>query len=105
MMKKALLLGATASSIDEVRGAIEVSAGLSLAAHESAYRGGEYFRGDLDGVSLVLQKNFIEDDGEPTEAEFPQVSLLIYLDGEVHAVDVVLGRLVNIVKVLRSSMY
>jgi hypothetical protein len=103
-MKKALLLGTAASSIDEVRGALEVSAGLSLAAHESAYHGGNYFRGDLDGVSLVLQTNFIEDDGEPTEAEFPEVSLLIYLDGEVHAVDVVQGRLLN-VKVLRSSLY
>jgi hypothetical protein len=105
MMKKALLLAAVASTIDEAKGAIEASAGVSLAAHESAYRGGDYFRGDFDGVNLVLQTNFIEDDGEPAEAEFPEVSLLIYLDGEIRAVDLVASRLVTMGKVLRSSTY
>jgi hypothetical protein len=38
-MKKALLLEAIASSLDEAKSAIEASVGLSLAAHESAYRG------------------------------------------------------------------
>ncbi|WP_156902743.1 hypothetical protein [Achromobacter sp. MFA1 R4] len=104
-MKKALLLEATASSLEEAKSAIESSVGLSLAAHESAYHGGEYFRGDLYGANLILQANFIEDDGEPAEADFPGADLLVYLDGEIGAVDWAASRLMALSKVLRSSTY
>jgi hypothetical protein len=66
---------------------------------------GEYFRGDLYGVNVVLQASFIEDDGEPAESEFPDANFLVYLDGEIGAVDLAASRLVALSKVLRSSTY
>ena len=50
---------------------------MTMETHESEYRGGDYFRLEKDGVKLVLQKNFMEDDGDVTEAEYPDADVLL----------------------------
>ena len=74
-------------ALDEVRSEIESVLAVRLVAHESDYHGGDYFKGAIDGVDLVLQTNFVEDDGEPTEAEFPDAAVLLYVNGAQAAVD------------------
>ena len=44
------------------RAVIEQVLGAALEAHESEYRGGDYFRLEKDGAKLVLQATFLEDD-------------------------------------------
>ncbi|MCC8442378.1 MULTISPECIES: hypothetical protein [Xanthomonas] len=104
-MKKSLLVEIVASSLSEARNLFDSSYGILLDAHESEYRGGEYFRCEIDGVVLALQENFLEDDGEKTEAEFPKSEYLLYMDGDDVAVDKVLSRISEGKKILRSSVY
>lgn len=104
-MKKSLLLGVAALNLNAVKSGVESSLDLSLMEHDSEYHGGVYFRGYCDGVSLVVQTNFVEDDGETTEAEFPDAAYLIYLEGESETVDQIAGRLKAIGTTLRMSIY
>ena len=103
-MKKSLLLEVVASDLDKARDLVKAAADLELAEHESEYLGGLYFRGTLDGASLLLQENFMEDDGECTEAEFSDACFLLYVDGADVDVDRVSDRLSNL-RVLRASTY
>lgn len=107
-MKRAVLLDAEELNIDDAKVKVEEVLGLKLVPHESDYHGGNYFRYDSDGSSLILQDNFVEDDGEATEAEFPLSKVLIYLSGGTDAVDDLLAKLTEkdrIAVVLRSSTY
>lgn len=107
-MKKANLFAIIATDFEHAKLAIESALNVKLNAHESDYHGGEYYRGEYAGINLVLQENFVEDDGERTEAEFPNVKLLLYVDGLENEVDKVDSKLLpsNCVKeLLRSSVY
>lgn len=87
MMKKSNLFGAAAQELDAARAAVENALGAVMEMHESEYRGGDYFLLEKEGAKLVLQTNFTEDDGEVTEAEYPDAGVLLYVDGESSAVD------------------
>jgi hypothetical protein len=108
MTKKSNLFGASLLELDAARLAVEHALGTPMESHESAYRGGDYFRLEKTGVKLVLQTNFMEDDGEVTEAEYPDADVLLYLDGDSNDVDgmatLVIARL-NSFKLLRTSTY
>ena len=86
-MKKSNLFGVSALELDAARTVVEQVLGAALEAHESEYRGGDYFRLEKDGAKLVLQANFLEDDGETAEAEYPNADVLLYIDGDASAVD------------------
>ena len=106
-MKKANLFAITATDLEQGKFVIESALKVHLSAHESDYHGGEYYRGECAGVNLVLQKNFVEDDGEPTEAEFPLVKLLLYADGLDRNVENI-GSLLpsgSVNELLRSTTY
>nr|WP_157503960.1 hypothetical protein [Luteibacter rhizovicinus] len=107
-MKKAVLLDAEELNLEDAKVKIEAALDLKLLTHESDYHGGSYFRYDSDGSSLILQDNFVEDDGETTEAEFPLSKVLIYLSGGAVAVDDLVAKLTERSRpavVLRSSTY
>ena len=108
MTKKSNLFGAPLLELDAARSAVERALGTPMELHESAYRGGDYFRLEKTGVKLVLQTNFMEDDGEVAEAEYPDADVLLYLDGDSTDVDgmaaLVTARL-NSFKLLRTSTY
>lgn len=106
-MKKSILLVVEAADMEQARTAVEAATGSTLSAHQSDYHGGRYFRGQSANASVVLQENFIEDDGEPTEAEFPEAKLLVYVDGGVADADSIVAKLEagELVSVLRSNAY
>lgn len=108
VMNKAVLLSIDLAEIEPARFAIEQVLGCRFSAHQSDYRGGDYHRCDFESVEMVLQENFIEDDGERTEASFPEVKLIVYLDGPRDRVERLHARLLAAdapVATLRSSGY
>lgn len=82
MKKKANLFGLEVGELHSARKQVEKILGLALDAHESEYYGGDYFKTSGTDFSVVLQTNFMEDDGEPTEAEFPGATLLVFVNGD-----------------------
>jgi len=106
MTKKANLFGVEAVALAEGRTMVEAALGISLKAHESDYHGGDYFKLSGDDFNVVFQTNFVEDDSESTEAEYPDVALLLHINGNEAIVD----RLSKMAskqgfKLLRSSTY
>lgn len=107
MMKKSNLFGA-ALELDAAKAAVEDALGAAMEAHESEYHGGNYFRLEQEGAKLVLQSNFIEDDGGATEAEHAEAQVLLYVDGEASNVDRVaalIAERLGSFKLLRTSSY
>ena len=106
MNKKSNLFGLDSGTLADECLKLEEALGISLIAHESDYHGGDYFKLSGDDFNVVLQANFVEDDGEPTEAEFSDAALLLYITGDESVVDrlsMVLS--LNGTKLLRSSTY
>ncbi|HEU4458235.1 MAG TPA: hypothetical protein VFR90_03865 [Methylibium sp.] len=86
-MTEARLYGASSLDLEEGCALLQAAVAARFEAHESLYRGGKYYRlRTRDDVELVLQLNFIEDDGEATESDFPQATLLLYVHGNNNAV-------------------
>lgn len=105
---KSNLFGAVAQELDIARAAVENALGVVMERHESEYRGGDYFLLEKEGAKLVLQANFMEDDGEVTEAEYPDAGVLLYMDGESSAVDGLVTHVADRLssfRLLRSSSY
>lgn len=107
-MKKSNLFGASALELDAARTVLEQVLGTVLETHESEYRGGDYFRLEKDGAEFVLQANFLEDDGETAEAEYPDADVLLYVSGDASAVDglvALFAERLGSFKLLRASSY
>jgi len=101
-----MLYGVETGELDNFRDEMEKILDVSFSAHESEYHGGEYFRLAEMDLNVILQENFMEDDGEVTEAEFPEQELLIYISGDeirVCEVSDVLRK--NNFSLLKSSTY
>jgi len=108
MMKKSNLFGASALELEAARATIEYVVNAALVAHESEYRGGGYFLVEAEGAKLILQANIMEDDGEVTEAEYPDVKVLLYVDGDAINVDRIAALFAerqDAFKLLRASSY
>jgi hypothetical protein len=66
------------ADIDNVARDIEQVLSIQLEPRDSLYRG-EYYAWDGDaGADLVLQPNFIEDDGLRVDHEYPDHLVLLY---------------------------
>ena len=74
------LFGAKLENIDEARTALERLLGVRFAPHESLYFGGDYFRFEEAGTTLMLRCNFFDDDGDWVESAFPDERLLLNFD-------------------------
>lgn len=97
------LYGAKGASLNSVVSAIEECLGIHLARHESSYRGGIYFRGEISGCEIVVQWNAEDEDGCKVESEFEAYDVLVYADS-VDEATVSRMRLVQEVDLLRSEL-
>ena len=87
MKEKENMFGLTVGVLEEVRSGVESALNIPLSAHDSLYFGGGYFRYSDEKISVLLHENFIEDDGAPTAADFPEVAVLLYVSGDGVVVD------------------
>ncbi|WP_141758744.1 hypothetical protein [Duganella sp. HH105] len=86
-MRKEYLFSSNKSSLIEAKVHLEAVLGILFSAHSSDYHGGDYFKISTMDFNVVLQENFVEDDGGTTEADFPDVPLLLYINGNPAEVD------------------
>ncbi len=78
-MRTYLLFGFK-EDLESSRLKVEASFKICLESHESAYRGGEYYRlKDIGEEHFVLQRN-LELDNELAEDEFPNYTTLLYVN-------------------------
>jgi hypothetical protein len=82
------LYGIAVEDIEAARKLIESILEVELDAHESMYRGGDYYCKELDGCRLVLQPNndLLWQDDDPleerwAEPDFSNYPILVYVEG------------------------
>lgn len=106
MTKKANLFSFNELNLLEAKSLLEEVLEVALVAHESEYHGGDYFKMSSSDINIVLQTNFMEDDGETTEAEYPDALLLLYINGDEIVVDKLSEKVTERgFNLKRSSMY
>jgi hypothetical protein len=106
MKNKANLFGLDTGTLPKECLKVEAVLGIPLVAHESDYHGGEYFKSSGNNFSVVFQENFVEDDGEHTEAAFPTAKLLLYITGDESVVNQLsMKPSLHCFKLLRSGSY
>jgi hypothetical protein len=87
-MKTCDLYGFRNDDLEAAKLAVERSLGVRLAAHESLYLGGNYYRlGGLGGEHFILRRNIDLLDDEPAELEFPEIGILLYVNETEQARD------------------
>ncbi len=85
---------------------VEKALGIELIAHDSEYHGGDYFKMSSPEFNVVLQTNFMEDDGETTAAQYRDALLLLYINGDAGIVDKLNAKTAELdFDLRRSSMY
>lgn len=107
-MKKVDVYSLPAADIDDARQWIEEAFVLQIEPHESDYHGGAYYRFTDRDSGLVLQENFLDDDGERAERKFPDATILLYVNAEAAQAAEYAKRLkakVQSVVLLRSDDY
>lgn len=106
MKNKANLFGLNLGTLSDECLRVEAVLGVSLVAHASDYHGGDYFKSSGNNFNVVFQENFVEDDGEHTEAAFPTAKLLLYITGDESVVDrLSMKPSLECFKLLRSNTY
>jgi hypothetical protein len=76
------LYGSKRMSIAHLRDAISNALGITFTLHDSAFRGGTYFRvGDFGGEEFVIQQNIFEFDNEEeiAEPEFAHYPVIFWI--------------------------
>ena len=107
-MKTYDLYGFSEDDLEAARLAIERSLGIRLAAHESLYLGGDYYRLGHGGEEhFVLRRNIDPFDTEPAESKFPQARILFYVNETERPEEIemlLLKQLPNVVLLRRESI-
>jgi hypothetical protein len=73
--------GFNSSQLKTLANDLAVVLGVHFEAHESDFRGGEYFRAETPQTTLFLQTNYDPVDHEPFEHDWPQKHAVLYIDG------------------------
>jgi hypothetical protein len=69
------------ADIHAARGLVENAIGIQLAAHDSSYHGGEYYRNGLVGSeNFILKRNHDPHEDEWTEPQYKSCPLLLYVN-------------------------
>lgn len=80
-MKTYDLYGFKDAHLEVAQAAVEQALTIKFNPHESLYLGGEYYRfGNVGEEEFILQKNFNSFEQEWTEAEFQEMSVLLYVN-------------------------
>lgn len=75
------LYGVVCGDLAEARSQVEAALGVSLAAHESSYRCGDYYRyNDAGQEHFILQRNYDSFDDEWTVPEREDMPVLLYVN-------------------------
>ena len=75
------LYGLIVASLEEAKTLIEKALGISLAAHESGYHCGAYYRsGDVGAEHFILQRNRDATEGEWAESDHSDAPFLLYVN-------------------------
>jgi hypothetical protein len=83
------LYGINKLGMKEARQAVEECLGVSLSENDSDYQGGVYYTyGDLSGEHLILKLNKDPFEEEPAEDEFPQHSIVLYVNDTSRSYDI-----------------
>ena len=100
-MRTYLLFGLTGNDLADATTRIQCALGIAMSAHESSYRGGEYYRArDVGEEHFILQTNFDFTEGDWAEPQFSEHALLLYANEVSDAVTMVTA-LAPIAKLLR----
>jgi len=78
-----LLYGFAEGSFEELAHEIERAFNIQFVLHESAWRGGDYYRYQTDSEQIILQMN--RDDGEIAETAFAAFPVLLYVEGDARS--------------------
>ncbi|MFN8081119.1 MAG: hypothetical protein U0Q19_16300 [Kineosporiaceae bacterium] len=57
--------------------------GVTLQLHDSSFRGGDFYMIRTRELEIIVQRNFIEDDGELSEPGLPDHSVVVYISQDV----------------------
>jgi hypothetical protein len=80
------LYGFMSYDIEAARTMTEQALGLKLVPHDSLYLGGYHYEyQDSDGEYILVRENLDLIDQEPAELAFPEVRILLYIDGSPRA--------------------
>ncbi len=80
-MKTYDLYGFTHDDLEAARVAVEQALGIRLEPHESFYIGDYYRLGTVGEENFELRRNVDPLDGEPAEQAFPEIGVLLYVNG------------------------
>lgn len=87
-MKTYDLYGLTNGSLEDVRSNVEKALPVKFEPHESSFIG-DYFLADMaNDENIQIRKNIDPIDGEPAEGQYPEASILIYVNGTERADEV-----------------
>ena len=79
-MNSYLLYGFSKGKLENLRKMVESALEITLNPHESIYHGGDYYRlNDIGAEHFILQRN-LELENELAEDEFPDHSILLYVN-------------------------
>lgn len=80
-MKNYDIYGQRDSDLKKALSAIQQALSIRFEAHQSYYRGGEYYKfSSHDGENFILQKNFNSIEAEWTERDFEEMGVILYVN-------------------------
>ncbi len=75
--------------LEVARSLVEAALGVRFNAHESSYRGGEYYKFDGLGLEeIILQRNFDPIENEYCEEEAAEYPILLYVSGSARSSEI-----------------
>lgn len=88
-MKTYDLYGFKDADLEAVQAVVERALTIKFNLHESSYLGGEYYRfGNIGEEEFILQRNFNSFEQEWTEAEFKEISVLLYVNATKYSEEI-----------------
>ncbi len=84
-MKTYDLYGFTHNDLEGARILVERALGIRFVPHESSFIGDYYLFETAGEESFKLRSNVDPLDGEPAELDFPDIGVLLYVDGTERA--------------------
>ncbi|RZD71844.1 hypothetical protein C0Q57_05975 [Streptomyces albidoflavus] len=85
------LYGSKSLDLQAARDNLAASLGISFSCRESDFKGGEYYLARRQGFEkLTIEANWMDEDGEFVEQDFPDFPVLVYVSNPVESVQSIL---------------